>query len=290
MSPWLTHESRYDAMLDAFGTVAADAAVRSTTRSVLDVGCGTGAFTLELARRVGPGGRVVGIDIDADLVDRARERAWDASAGNVTFVVGDAAEHPFGPAEFDAVTSRFGTTFFADPVDAFRSLGAALVPGGLLTFVCWREPSANAWFSLPMSVASRHLTTRPSTPASLMTGPFALADGDHVQRVLRAAGFPDVGLVGIDRLVDVGRDADDAVDFYAATFGASLPADVADAATTDLRRALEAFTIPDGVLLPASAWLVTARRGTVVSSRRMRPGGPRPAARPLRPRRPRRAG
>jgi SAM-dependent methyltransferase len=257
-SPWLTHESRYDAMLDAFGTVAADAVLRPHPGAVLDIGCGTGAFTLELGRRLGASGRVVGIDIDADLIDRARERAWDLSAANVTFVVGDAGRHPFAPGEFDAIASRFGTMFFADPVAAFRTLGAALAPGGLLTFVCWREPSANAWFSLPMAVAARHLPAVPPGPATA-TGPFALADADLVQRILRAAGFPDVSLTGIDRLVEVGRDPDDAVDFYAATFGASLPPDVAGAATADLRHSLTPFTTPDGVLLPASAWLVTAR-------------------------------
>jgi len=270
MSPWLTHESRYDAMLDSFGAVVADAVVRAEPRAVLDVGCGTGAFTLELGRRIGAAGHVVGIDLDADLIDRARERAWDASAVNVMFVVGDAASHPLGPGRFDAVTSRFGTMFFANPVAAFRSLATALAPGGLLTFVCWREPSANAWFSLPMTVASRLLPPlRPSTATSLTspTGPFALSDAGHVQRTLREAGFPDVSLTGIDRLVDVGRDADDAVDFYAATFGASLPDDVATRASAELRHALEPFATPDGVLLPASAWLVTARRDARTISR-----------------------
>ncbi|HKA03574.1 MAG TPA: class I SAM-dependent methyltransferase [Acidimicrobiales bacterium] len=266
-TPWLTHESRYDAMLDGFGAVAADAVLRPDVRTVLDVGCGTGGFTLELARRISPGGYVVGVDVDPDLIDRARERAWDASASNVTFVVGDAASYPFRPGEFDAIASRFGTMFFADPVGAFRSLGTALSPGGLLTFVCWREPSANAWFSLPMTVAARHVGATPPAPGRPTTGLFALADADHVQRVLRAAGFPDLSLTGIDRMVDVGGDADDAIDFYAATFGAALPADVVDNATADLRGALDAFSTPDGVFLPASAWLVTARRAPASISR-----------------------
>jgi SAM-dependent methyltransferase len=267
LTPWLTHESRYDAMLDGFGSVAADAVLRPAVRTVLDVGCGTGAFTLELARRLGHGGHVVGIDVDPDLIDRARERAWDASAANVTFVVGDAAGHPFRAGEFDAVTSRFGTMFFADPVSAFRTLATALTPAGLLTFVCWREPSANAWFSLPMTVAAQHVAGATPVPGPPTTGPFALADADHVQRVLRAAGFPDISLTGIDRMVDVGGDADDAIDFYAATFGAALRADVVQRATADLRRAIEPFTTPDGVLLPASAWLVTARRAAPSVSR-----------------------
>jgi SAM-dependent methyltransferase len=261
-SPWLTQETRYDAMLDAFGTVAAETAVRPTTRSVLDVGCGTGAYTIELARRLRPnGGEVTGIDVDGDLIERARERAWDASVANATFVTADAADHDYAPGQFDAITSRFGTMFFADPVGAFAALGAALVPGGHLTFVCWREPSANGWFSLPMSAAARHLTgPSPHTPTAT-AGPFALADADHIQRVLRDAGFPDVGLVGIDRLVDVGHDPDDAVAFYGATLGASLEPAMAAAAADDLRHALEPFATADGVLLPASAWLVTARRG-----------------------------
>jgi SAM-dependent methyltransferase len=264
-SPWLTQEARYDAMLDGFGAVTIDAVLRSAPRSVLDVGCGTGAFTLELARRLRPHGHAVGIDIDPDLVDRARERAWDTSAANARFIVGDAAAHDYGPDRFDAVTSRFGAMLFPDPVPAFRHLADSLVPGGALTFVCWREPSANVWFSLPVTVAARHLGTSPLERGTGTPGPFAFADADHVQRLLSTAGFPDVAFTGIDRPVCVGNDPEEAVAFYAATLGAALPPDVAAAAEDDLRQSLEPFTTVDGVLVPASAWLVTARRGPIRS-------------------------
>jgi SAM-dependent methyltransferase len=266
LSPWLTQESRYDAMLDGFGRPLVDVVLHARPASVLDVGCGTGAFTLELARRLEPHGRVTGIDIDPHLVARARERAWDASAANATFVAADAASHGYtaGGPPFDALTSRFGAMLFPDPVPAFAHLRAALVHGGHFSFVCWREPSANVWFSLPLSVASRHLPTAPPAPGrgrGSGPGPFAFADADHVQRILLAAGFTDVAIAGLDRTVCVGTDPDDAVAFYAGSLGASLPDDVAARTAADLRCALEPYTSEDGVHLPASAWLVTARRG-----------------------------
>ena len=110
---------------------------------VLDIGCGAGTTTLQLAQIVAPG-RMTGVDISAPLLAVARTRA-EASAD---FVEADASMHSFAP-EFDLVFSRFGVMFFADPVAAFTHIKTALRRGGKLAFVCWRAFDENDWAFAP---------------------------------------------------------------------------------------------------------------------------------------------
>lgn len=96
---------------------------------VLDAGCGAGDVSRELARRVGPSGRVLGIDGDAVKIAAAREAA--AGLANLTFEVGDAIA-PDGGAAFDAVYARFLLSHLTDPDGALASLAARVRPGGLV--------------------------------------------------------------------------------------------------------------------------------------------------------------
>ena len=97
----------------------------------LDVGCGGGDVTLELARRVGPRGRVIGVDIDAAKLDLARREAAEQGIDNVEFSTLDIRN---GEADtgFDLVYARFLLTHLADPASAIAAFGRALRPGGLL--------------------------------------------------------------------------------------------------------------------------------------------------------------
>src|SRR6185503_5359802 len=134
-----------DAQLEPFGVAVLSKLGLVSRESVLDVGCGAGATSLMLAERVRPG-EVVGVDISAPLLARARERGGALS--NLRFELADAQTLAFGGARYDAVFSRFGVMFFADPVAAFRNLGAALRPDGRLGFVCWRAMRDNPSFVL----------------------------------------------------------------------------------------------------------------------------------------------
>ena len=116
---------------------------------VVDLGCGSGRTTLELAARVGPGGEAVGVDISAGMLARARERAARSGTGNVEFVYADVQVHELGEALFDAAYSRFGVMFFADPVAAFANIRKALRPGAVLSFVCWQSVFDNEWMLHP---------------------------------------------------------------------------------------------------------------------------------------------
>ena len=159
---------------------------------VLDIGCGTGASTLAAAALAGPSGHVMGLDISAPLLDRARQRAQHVPG--VGFVLADAQTYAFIPASHDAVLSRFGVMFFSDPEAAFANIASALLPGGRMVFAAWAPIEGNPWFKVPRDVAVDRLG-RPAPSDPLAPGPLAFQDPDRVRGILRAAGLADVQVV-----------------------------------------------------------------------------------------------
>jgi SAM-dependent methyltransferase len=99
---------------------------------VLDVGCGTGNFTRDFAKSVGPDGLVVGLDVSQTMLARAVRDTADAGYEQVAYVRGDAADTPFLNASFDAVCCFAALNLFADPYAALDSFTRVLTPGGRL--------------------------------------------------------------------------------------------------------------------------------------------------------------
>jgi SAM-dependent methyltransferase len=126
---------------------------------VLDIGCGGGETTADLASAVAPDGAVMGIDLSDAVLAFAR-RAADG-CDRVRFVQADAQVFPFDPASFDAAFSRFGVMFFTDPTAAFVNIRRSLKPNGRLAFVCWRALEENQLDLLPLRAASAHLPPQP---------------------------------------------------------------------------------------------------------------------------------
>ncbi len=155
---------------------------------VLEIGCGTGAFTVPLAEAVGETGGVVGADISSAMLTAARKPLADLGLHNVSLIEADAQIHKFKPGSFDLITSRFGVMFFADPVAAFTNLFAAARPGGRLCFACWGGLDENEHWLVPYRVALRHLGP-PEPRPSRAPGPMAFADPNYVREFLGKAGF-----------------------------------------------------------------------------------------------------
>ena len=126
-----------------------------------------------------------------------------SGAANVSFVEADAQTYAFAPASFDAVFSRFGVMFFADPPAAFANIRRALKPGGRLVFVCWRTPAENMFLVLPYAAAASQLPPAPP-PTPGAPGPFAFADAERVRGILSSAGFRDIGLTPRDQKIGGG--------------------------------------------------------------------------------------
>jgi SAM-dependent methyltransferase len=271
---WVRYEAWLDAQIGPLGRRAMDQARIAAGEHVLDVGCGCGETTLELARRVGPEGRVLGLDVSGVMLERARQRASAAELSQVRFEQADAQVHRFEPS-FDALFSRFGVMFFASPQAAFTNLRRALRPGGRLALVCWQALQKNAWLYVPLSAAARHITL-PPPPAPDAPGPFSFADPERVTRILEQAGFTGIELESVEEPLAVagGADLDTAVEFLIEAVGpTSAVLREADPAlrpvvAAAVREALLPFATPTGVRIPAAAWIVTAREGTFRGPRR----------------------
>ena len=158
--------------------------------SLLEIGCGTGAVTLPLARAVGAHGRVVGVDISEPTIQVARRRVDESGLHHVTLLLGDAQVMAFEQAAFDIATSRMGVMFFADPVAAFRNIGAALKPDGRLLFACWAPLSENRHWLISYEIGLRHLG--PPLFDEHEPGPLAFGDPDYVSRILTSASFANI--------------------------------------------------------------------------------------------------
>ncbi|MDD7937437.1 class I SAM-dependent methyltransferase [Actinomycetospora lutea] len=237
------------------GRVAAAAGGSSPT--VLDVGCGTGATTLALARRLGPSARCVGVDLSEPMIELARRRAGD---GAVEFLVADAGRHPFAPGGADVIASRFGVMFFDDPVAAFANLRAATRPGGALRAVVWRTPRENPFMTRAGEAAPPLLEVPPWVPDA--PGPFALADPDRTLGLLRAAGWATATADPVDLPCGFAeRDLDDYVGTMGPVGRALAGRDAATRAQVleHVRPAFDEFRSEGEIRFTAKCWLLWAQ-------------------------------
>jgi SAM-dependent methyltransferase len=142
---------------------------------LLEIGCGTAAVTLPLARAVGERGRVVAVDISEPMLEVARQRVAESGLCHVTLLLGDAQLFAFERAAFDIATSRMGVMFFAEPVTAFRNIRGALKPGGRLVFACWAPLAENRHWLISYEIAVR-LLGPPAISPEHEVGPLAFGN------------------------------------------------------------------------------------------------------------------
>jgi SAM-dependent methyltransferase len=260
---WARNADRYDRCLRAYTARLLDAAAIAPEHSVLDVGCGSGPLTREAARRA-PAGRALGVDLSAQQLELARERAAAESIRNVEFLQADAQIHAFAEDSVDVVISRLGTMFFADPVAAFANLARATRPDGRLAILTWQPRAENEWmlaFSETLAAGREVTIPPPDAP-----GPLALSDPQRVRSILGAAGWTDVDIEPVQRRMFWGDTVDDAFEFIFGSAGWRVRD--ADEATRErgiqaLRDSIAAHCGPDGVSYASAAWLVQARRAVV---------------------------
>ncbi|MPZ14679.1 MAG: methyltransferase domain-containing protein [Chloroflexi bacterium] len=262
---YVAEAERYDALLGAFSEALLEAAHLRPGERVLDVGCGTGATTIEAARRVLPDGAAIGVDVSPPMLDLARKRAAAAGLDRVEFRRADAQTHTFDEGRFDAVISRNGLMFFGDPHAAFTNLARALRPGGRITFVAPQGADRSEWIMVAGAAAAPHVGI-PQGLAPNAPGPYGLVDPDRTRGILQGAGFADVGIEELTRPVRVGDDVEDALSFIrsmprVAGLFAAAPPDKQAAAIEAAREALVPYAGPDGVVMHNNGeWLVTASR------------------------------
>jgi ubiquinone/menaquinone biosynthesis C-methylase UbiE len=248
----------YDAELRAHNERLRAAMVVGEADRILDIGCGTGETTREVARAARLGS-ALGVDISEDMLERARRRSAEQGVANVAFERGDAQLHPFPPAHFDLIISRFGVMFFADPVAAFTHVARAARPGARLALLVWQGQEQNEWATAIHEVLSAEGGAAPAPGLN----PFSMADPEVIRSILGAAGFVEVSVSAVREPVYYGPDAAAALELVRdmkRPMLARLDAAAAERTLSRLRQMLAAHETASGVLFDSRAWLVTARR------------------------------
>ncbi|RKT02359.1 ubiquinone/menaquinone biosynthesis C-methylase UbiE [Streptomyces sp. 3211.6] len=259
---WAQNQDRWDAVNAGFNEPLLAAAAIQERDRVLDIGCGTGCTTRLAARRA-RNGQVLGLDLSAPMLARARETAQRENIPNVAFEQGDAQAHAFEPGVFDVSISRFGVMFFADPVAAFTNIRHALRPGGRTAFLCAAGAEDNEW--LQAVAALRDILPVGEFGAPGSPGMFALADPDRTREILSAAGFEHIDVVRVDAYGTWGQNAADAAAFLLNSgpgrhLTSQVEQQVQDRARHTLTDILGIHEENGALRLRTPAWLVTANR------------------------------
>jgi SAM-dependent methyltransferase len=234
---------------------------------ILDIGCGFGDTTQQIAALVGPGGEAVGVDAAANFIDASVREAEEAGVENTRFFVADVQVDELG-GPYDAAFSRMGTMFFVSPVAALRNVRKSLEPGGQLTMVVWRRREDNEWLYRGQQVVEG-IVSRPDEhdEPTCGPGPFSMANADTVTDQLMAAGYEDISLRRCDLPILGGRDMDEALQIVMSIGPAGeilrllgdRAADYMPQVDAALREAFKEFEHEDGTIWGmASTWIVTA--------------------------------
>jgi SAM-dependent methyltransferase len=263
---WLANLDRLESMIAPIGDALIKRADFAAGERVLDIGCGGGATTRDIAKLVGPSGEVLGIDVAPMLVSEAEQRTAASGPTNARFLCADAAKVSLNEAPFDRLYSRFGSMFFEEPVPAFANLHTLLKSGSRIDLAVWGAPRENAWMMELMGVVRQHVEVPPAQPRA--PGPFAFEDLDYLRQVLTGGGFSAIDVEpyeGKQAIGGPGTTPDEAVGFVLGSLGvgrvlADQPDEIRQAASADLLTMFQRHHIPgEGIMLACKAWLVSAR-------------------------------
>jgi len=189
----LVAAEKWKAKSAAMGQPVTDALVEyaqpAPGMQVLDLASGTGEPAISLALRVGTQGQVTALDLSAELLQIAAQRAQARGLNNFTTRAADAHSLPFPDDSFDLATSRFGVMFFREPNIAFRELRRVLRPGARACFLAWGSFDQPYWKSM-IGVVHKHVGGPLLEPGG--PDPFRYADPGTLSAVLRNSGFIDV--------------------------------------------------------------------------------------------------
>ncbi|MEO0606581.1 MAG: class I SAM-dependent methyltransferase [Pseudomonadota bacterium] len=248
-----------DRQMTSLGKLAIDALELQAGSSIIDVGCGAGQTCSQLAKVVRQDGYVLGIDISPELVRHSKARTQQLP--NVDIELGDVQTYKFQPRRFDRIFSRFGVMAFSDPKTAFQNLRSALKSDGRMAFVCWRKFGENEIDHLPFRAAHSFLPSD-TTNNIYDSSPFSFANPNTVTTLLEEAGFQSIEISSHDQPVSAGN-VDDTLELClkVGMLGRIVRESPQLRASVEvpLRRALEAVTIGNDVVMNAAVWLVTAK-------------------------------
>jgi ubiquinone/menaquinone biosynthesis C-methylase UbiE len=257
---WVDAQQVLDGLFRPFEEQLVEAVRAGSARHVLDVGCGTGATTLAIARELGASGRCVGVDISAPMLALARARA-ERERVLALFIRADAETYVFEPGGYDMIVSRFGVMFFDDFGRAFTNLRRAGRAGAELRLIAWRSPAENPFMTTAEHAAAPLLPNmpprRPGAP-----GQFAFGDRERVERILEESGWAEIDVRPIDVALAF---AEKDLHLYLTRLGplARMLAEADEPArarvTARVREAFDPYVHGDEVRFDAACWKISAR-------------------------------
>ena len=262
---WVNKQREMDIMLNPLVDRVIERLDLKSDAKIIDIGCGCGATTLEIAKKITQG-EILGVDISEPMLDKAAETAREMSLSNISFEVKDVQVDVMPQNYFDVAFSRFGVMFFEDPFEAFKNIHTSLREDGLLSFVCWQNASLNPWQSLSIQVIKEFLDL--PAPAPKSPGPFAFEDKTYLEEILRESGFK--GLEILDNQEDIvmfsGKSIREACEDYL-TINPVVTEMLKNSKPELTEEILEALVIKfsnfhqnDGLLFPSATWIVTAKK------------------------------
>ena len=262
---WVNKQKEMDIMLNPLGTRAIDKLDLNQETKILDIGCGCGATTLEIAKKI-KDGTITGVDISEPMLKKASQNAAALELSNTSFQVLDVQVDKMPSNDFDIAFSRFGVMFFEDPFEAFSNISKSLKENGQLSFVCWQNPSLNPWQSLSIQVIKQFLDLPAPPPKS--PGPFAFEDKTYIQEILEQSNFKDI--VIDDNQEDIvmfsGKSIQEACEDYLTIN--PVVTEMLENSEEKLKEEILVALIDkfsdfhngDGLLFPSATWIVTARK------------------------------
>ncbi len=267
---WDTHRDMLGAWLAESTAAMLDAASIGLGAQVLDVAAGGGEQTLEIARRVGPAGRVLATDISPRFLELAETKLQRAGCTQVQTQVADAQALNLAGAAFDAAVCRLGLMLCTAPLAALTGIWAALRPGARFSAIVFADPAANPCIATMAATAWRRAGGTPPSPfapGSL----FSLGQPGLLEALLEQAGFVQVKvqtmpapmhLPSCRHYINFVRMAGLPI----TSILAALPAAAQQAAWDDIESQLNRFSHANGWTGPNSLLLASATKPTPVAA------------------------
>jgi len=236
---------------------------------ILDVGCGFGDCTIQIAKSLNNGGSAIGVDCASNFIDECKKTASEEGVDNASFFVADVEAGDLG-GPYDEAFARFGTMFFNLPGLAMKNIRHALKPGGKFTQVVWRKREDNPWLHDAERCVREIVPVISHDDTDAVhcgPGPFSMAGPDMVSDMLQSVGFERIQFERFDSDICIGRNIEEAIQFaleigpageivrLAEEEGERLKGQVIEA----LQDVIGKYARQDGsIWAPSSAWFITA--------------------------------
>ena len=198
---WVKDKVEKDNMLEPLGNYALSKFNIIEGMNVLDIGCGTGITTTQIAKKINNIGYVSGLDFSETMINEAIKYSEKLGIKNINFAVKDIQNEELKILEYDAAFSRFGVMFFSNPIMAFKNIYSALKKNGILTFICWQSQKENPWYNSGLEIVKKYIDV--PLPKKNSPGPFAYADKSYIHNILTNSGYKDIEFYSYEKDIEL---------------------------------------------------------------------------------------